>query len=98
MKASDLEEGSNSKSDPYKWNQIIDTKPSAIVITTRVHPSEPEEGKHLFHSQMWVKGAPLHFIVDRRIQKKLISVKVIKRLDANNTTSAFIQHRVASPG
>jgi hypothetical protein len=27
-------------------------------------PTDPEEGEHLFHSQMWVKGTPLHFIVD----------------------------------
>jgi hypothetical protein len=30
---------------------------------------------------MWVKGAPLHFIVDRGSQKNLISAEVIKRLD-----------------
>ena len=29
---------------------------------------------------MWVKGTPLHFIVDRGSQKNLISTKVIKRL------------------
>ena len=30
---------------------------------------------------MWVKGAPLHFIIDRGSQKNLISEEVIKRLD-----------------
>jgi hypothetical protein len=30
-------------------------------------PDEPEEGKHLFHSQMWVKGIPMHFIIDSGI-------------------------------
>jgi hypothetical protein len=30
---------------------------------------------------MWVKGAPLHFIVDSGSQKNLISAEVIKRLD-----------------
>jgi hypothetical protein len=30
---------------------------------------------------MWVKGDPLHFIADRRSQKNLISVEVVKRLD-----------------
>jgi hypothetical protein len=30
---------------------------------------------------MWVKGAPLHFIVDSHSQKNLISEYVIKRLD-----------------
>jgi hypothetical protein len=29
---------------------------------------------------MWVKGTPIHFIIDRGSQKKLISVEVIKRL------------------
>jgi hypothetical protein len=56
-------------------SRIIDVKPSATVTTTKVQPrepEEPEEGEHLFHSQMWVKGAPLHFIVDRNNQKNLI--------------------------
>jgi hypothetical protein len=30
---------------------------------------------------MWVKGAPLHFIVDSASQKNLISTEVVKRLD-----------------
>jgi hypothetical protein len=30
---------------------------------------------------MWVKGAPLHFIVNRNCQKNLISAEVVKRLD-----------------
>jgi hypothetical protein len=30
---------------------------------------------------MWVKGAPLHFLVDSGIQKNLISIEVIKHLD-----------------
>jgi hypothetical protein len=59
-------------------------EPSATIATTKVQPSEPkepEEGEHLFHSQMWVKGAPLHFIVDSGSQKNLISVEVTKWLD-----------------
>jgi hypothetical protein len=27
-------------------------------------PKDPEEVEHLFHSEMWVKGSPLQFIVD----------------------------------
>jgi hypothetical protein len=34
---------------------------------------------------MWVKGAPLHFIVDSGSQKNLISVEVIKWLDLPTT-------------
>jgi hypothetical protein len=48
-----------------KW--IIDAEPSATITTTKIQPDESEEleeGEHLFHSQMWVKGTPLHFIVD----------------------------------
>jgi hypothetical protein len=47
--------------------QIIDIDPTAIVATATIQPEEPtdpEEGERLFHSQMWVKGTPLHFIVD----------------------------------
>jgi hypothetical protein len=47
--------------------QIINVDPNAIVTTTTIQteePTDPEEGEHLFHSHMWVKGTPLHFIVD----------------------------------
>jgi hypothetical protein len=39
-------------------------------MTTMIQPEEPvapEEGECLFHSQMWVKGTPLLFIVDNDI-------------------------------
>jgi hypothetical protein len=64
-----------------RW--IIDAEPSATVATTKLQlgePDEPEEGECLFHSQMWVKGTPLHFIVDSGSQKNLISAEVVKRL------------------
>ena len=35
---------------------------------------------------MWVKGVPLHFIVDNGSQKNLISAKVVKRLKLPSTT------------
>jgi hypothetical protein len=57
--------------------QIIDADPIAIVTTTTIQPKETtniEEGEHIFHSQLWVKGTPLHFIVDRGSQKNIISV------------------------
>jgi hypothetical protein len=34
---------------------------------------------------MWVKGAPIHFIIDNDSQKNLISVEVVKRLDLPTT-------------
>jgi hypothetical protein len=69
LKASKSDAVSNSKLEIEKWRQIIDAEPSAtIATTTKVQPDEldePEEGECFFHSQMWVKGMLLHFIVDR---------------------------------
>ena len=68
--------------------QIIDVDPTTIVATTTIQPEEPidpEEGEHLFHSQMWVKGTPLHFIVDSRSQKNLVSAEVVKQLGLPTT-------------
>jgi hypothetical protein len=51
--------------DKGKW--IINVEPNATITTTKIQPDEseePEEGEFLFHSQMWVKGTPLHFIVE----------------------------------
>jgi hypothetical protein len=84
MKASESEVDSDSKSNPEGGKQIIDVEPSSTVSTTKIYPCEPEEpkeGECLFHSQMWVKGAPLHFTFDSGIQKNLISTEVIKQLD-----------------
>jgi hypothetical protein len=83
VKASESDAGFDSKSELERGRQIIDIEPSATVATTKLQPDEPDElveGKCLFHSQMWVKGAPLHFIVDSGSHKNLISAKVFKRL------------------
>jgi hypothetical protein len=56
---------------------------SAIIATTKLQPDDPdkpEEGGSLFHSKMWVKGTPLHFIIDSSSQKNLISIEIVKRL------------------
>ena len=58
-------------------------EPSANISTTKIQPSEPdepEEGKRLFHSHMWVKGTSLHFIIDSDIQKNIISIEIVKQL------------------
>ena len=48
-----------------KRRQIVDAEPTATVATTTIQPEEDlEEGERLLHSQMQVKGTPLHFIVD----------------------------------
>jgi hypothetical protein len=82
------EANSDFGSNPESGKRIIDAESSATVATTKVQPSEPEEpeeGECLFLSQMWVKGTPLHFIVDSGSQKNLISVEVVKRLDLPKT-------------
>jgi hypothetical protein len=83
VKASELDAGSDSESKPERGRWIINLETSAIVVTTKLQPGEldeQEEGEHLFHSQMWVKGTSLHFIVYRSSQKNLISAEVIKWL------------------
>jgi hypothetical protein len=83
VKASESDVDYDSKIEPERGRWIIDAEPSAIVATTKLHPDEPdkpEEGECLFHSHMWVKGTPLHFIVDSGSQKNLISTEVIKQL------------------
>jgi hypothetical protein len=67
VKTFESDVGSESKSELERWRQMIDTKSSATVATTKLHPGEPdkpEEGEHLLYSHMWVKGTLLHFIID----------------------------------
>jgi hypothetical protein len=81
MKAYESDPGSDSKSEPERGRRIIETEPSASIATTKIQaggPDEPEEGECLFHSQMWVKGTLLHFIIDSGSQKNLISAKVVE--------------------
>jgi hypothetical protein len=83
VKAYESNAGFDSKSEPKRGRRIIDAEPSATVATTKLQPGEPdepEEGERLCHSQMWVKGTSLHFIVDSSSQKNLISAEVLKRL------------------
>ena len=92
LKASESDTCSDPEPEPDKGNgkgkQIIDADPSATVATAKIQknePEEPEEGERLFHSQMWVKGSPLQFIVDSGSQKNLISAEVVKRLGLPTT-------------
>jgi hypothetical protein len=83
VKAYESDVNFDSETKPKRERWIIDTEPSATVATTKLQPGEPElpEGEEcLFHSQMWVKGNPLHFIVDSGSQKNLISAEVVKWL------------------
>jgi hypothetical protein len=86
----DKEPNPNSESDSENTGKghIIGTDPTAIVATATIQPEEPidlEEGECLFHSQMWVKGTPLHFITNRRSQKNLIATEVVKQLGLSTT-------------
>ena len=77
----------------YNGRQIIDADPTATVATTQIQledPEEPEVEERLFHSYMWVKGRPLHFVVDNGSQKNLISAEVVKRLE-------LPQHHTCNP-
>jgi hypothetical protein len=74
---------SESDSENTDKRHIIDADPTATIATVAIQPEEPtnpEEGERLFHSQMWVKRTPLHFIIDSGSQKNLISTEVIKQL------------------
>jgi hypothetical protein len=83
LKEKELEPHLDFYLEHKKEKLIIDVEPIATIAATTIQPEEPEEpeeGERLFHSQMWVKGTPLHFIVDNESQKNLISTKVVKRL------------------
>ena len=88
MKSSELDPDSDFETEPDKGKRIIDAKLNATIATTQIQPVELEdleEGEHLFHSQMWMKGTLLHFIVDNKIQKNLILAEGVKRLKLPTT-------------
>ncbi len=53
------------------------------MAIAKVFAQDDEE--RLFHSQMWVGGKALHFIVDSGSQKNLIFVETVKRLNLKTT-------------
>jgi hypothetical protein len=88
IKDKELNPNSESDSKNTGKRQIIDVDPTVIVRTAAIQleePTDPEEGERIFHSHMWVKGTPLHFIVDSRSHKNLISGEVIKQLGLSTT-------------
>jgi hypothetical protein len=88
IKDKDLNPDSESDSANSSKRQIIDADPTTILMTASIQleePMDPEKGKHLFHSQMWVKRTSMHFIVDNRIHKNLILAEVIKQLGLSVT-------------
>jgi hypothetical protein len=83
LKEKESDPESYSYSDMEKGNHIINVESIATISTTNIQPDkseEIEEGDHLFHSHMWVKGNPLHYIVENGSQNNMILTDVIKRL------------------
>jgi len=105
LKAFESDVGSDSEQKPDKGidkgKQIIDAEPSATATTTKIQkiePEDPKEGECLFHSQMWVKGSPLYFIVYSGSQNDFISAEVVKHLGPKDyNTPTVVHHQVASP-
>jgi len=65
-----------------KGRRLSMRNPNTTVATTKIPKEEhddPEEEEHLFHSQMWVKGSPLQFIIESGSQNNLISTEVVKQ-------------------
>jgi len=92
LKVSESYACSDSELEPNKGNdkgkKIIDADPNATIASAKIQKNEPEdleEKEFLFHSQMWVKGSPLQFIVDSGSQKNLISAEVVKHLGLPTT-------------
>jgi hypothetical protein len=101
VKAYESDAGYDSELEPERGRQIIDAEPSATVSTTKlqpVEPDEPEEGELLFHSQMWVKGTLMHFIVDSSSQKNLHLNRGHQVAGpADNATPTTLHHWMAPP-
>lgn len=92
LEASQLDACSNSKpeieNEIYKGKHIIDVEPSVDISTTKnqnIEHKDLEEWERHFHSQMWVKGYPLQFIVDSESQENFISIEVMKQLGLTST-------------
>jgi hypothetical protein len=79
LKDKDLNPDLDTDSKNNKRRQIIDAEPTATITTATIQPEEdPKEGERVFHSHVWVKGTPLHFIVNSGSQKNIISTEVVK--------------------
>jgi hypothetical protein len=69
LKEKESKPDSNFDSKHNKGKQIINAEPTGTIMPTTIQSGEPkdlEEGEHLFHSEMWVKGTPLHFNVENK--------------------------------
>jgi hypothetical protein len=67
MKEKELDPGLDFDLEKDRGKHIIDTDLNATITTTKFQPKELEEPKKvecLFDLHMWLKGIPLHFIID----------------------------------
>jgi hypothetical protein len=80
VKSSELDVGFNSESEPEKGDKTLTQNPVPSLLPPRsiLVNLMNQRKESLFHSQMWVKGTPLHFIINSGSQKNLISMEVIK--------------------
>jgi hypothetical protein len=93
LKVSESVVDSDSESNPEGGKQIINAKPSAMVTTTKVRPSEPEEleGRGMPLSLVDVgQGGSDSLHCRQRSQKNLILVEVIKRIEPTNDITPSI--------
>jgi hypothetical protein len=62
-----LKPNSISDLENVENRQIIDADPTSTITTTTIQREESinrKEGECVFLSKMWVKGTPLHLIID----------------------------------
>jgi hypothetical protein len=100
VKAFESNAGYDSELEPERGRQIIDAEPNATIDTTKLQPgepNEPEEGECLFHSQMWVKGTPLHFIVDRGSYKPHTCIVFQSTHSTDNATPISLHYWMTLP-
>jgi hypothetical protein len=87
---------SESDSENNGRRQIIDADPTATVVTATIQPEEPtdpEEGEHLFHSHMWVKGTRCISLLIENPEEPHLNRGHQTIGIVNNTTPTTIQHR-----
>ena len=66
-KSPDPDSDSDTDAEQERGKQIIDAEPSATIATAKIQVEESEEQEEvecLFHSQLWVQGTVLHFMVE----------------------------------
>ena len=97
------ESNPDSDSEPnsiaaYNGRQIIDADPTTTIATAQIQLEDLEESEVeecLFHSQMWVKGIPLHFFLQWNPKEPDLNRICQEIGSSENTTPATLQNRLA---